>query len=31
METTDIVGAAIIIFAIGVGLGYYGSRLLFGV
>jgi hypothetical protein len=31
METTDIVGAAIVIFAIGAGLGFYAARLFFSI
>jgi hypothetical protein len=31
MDTIDIVGGAIIIFAIGAGLGYYIARIFFGV
>lgn len=31
MSTVDIVGAAIIIFAIGAALGYYAPPILFGV
>ncbi len=30
MDTTDLIGGALIIFAIGAGLGYYVARLVFG-
>jgi hypothetical protein len=30
MDTVDVVGAGIIIFAIGAGFGYYAARILFG-
>ncbi len=31
MDTIDIVGGVIFIFAIGVGLGYYTAKVFFGV
>lgn len=31
MDTVDIVGATILIFAIGAGFGYYAVRIFFGV
>lgn len=31
MSTVDIVGANILIFAIGAGFGYYAARIFFGV
>jgi len=31
MESTDIVGSAIVIFAIGAGLGYYLTKVFFGI
>jgi hypothetical protein len=31
MDTTDLSGGAILIFAIGAGFGYYAARIFFGV
>jgi hypothetical protein len=31
MESTDIVGSAIVIFVIGAGLGYYLTKVFFGI
>jgi hypothetical protein len=30
METSEIVGLAILLCAMGAGLGYYGAKLFFG-
>jgi len=30
MDTTDIVGLVILIYAVGAGFGYYSAKILFG-
>lgn len=31
MDTPDLIGAVIFIFAIGAGFGYYATRIFFGI